>query len=285
MGMPQSTQASTTPTKKTSRFSRPRSSNTARPSVKARISVTTTAKALVDVFQSKSRNSRSTANMPISTTPTGSAAARQALEMSSAGVVMKRSSDAYSQAGHATIARKASAAYSAIASASRRRCGGSLDTIAVMRMCSPRRRATTAPSIASQMKSMEASSSDQISGWCSTKRATTPASSTATSASTSAAARPSTSTPSTCSVREVKDAGFASLAASPWPCELTGGALPLAPPVGGSGGRAAGRGALMPACPCCVPGVPRLHRRTSTSTRRRSRPCAAGRGRRRGRAG
>ena len=33
-----------------------------------------------------------------------------------------------------------------------------------MRMCSPRRNATTAPSIASQRNRMEASSSDQISG-------------------------------------------------------------------------------------------------------------------------
>ena len=38
-------------------------------------------------------------------------------------------------------------------------------TSAVMRMCSPRRNATTAPSIASHRNRIEASSSDQISGW------------------------------------------------------------------------------------------------------------------------
>ena len=34
-----------------------------------------------------------------------------------------------------------------------------------MRMCSPRRNATTAPSMASQRNRIEASSSDQTSGW------------------------------------------------------------------------------------------------------------------------
>ncbi len=48
--------------------------------------------------------------------PTGNAAARQAFEISSAGVVMKRSSAAYSSAGHATIARNASEAHTLIAS-------------------------------------------------------------------------------------------------------------------------------------------------------------------------
>ena len=38
-------------------------------------------------------------------------------------------------------------------------------TSAVIRMCSPRRSASTVPSMASHRNSSEASSSDQISGW------------------------------------------------------------------------------------------------------------------------
>ena len=60
------------------------------------------------------------------------------------------------------------AATSATASSIARRSGGANLTSVVIRMCSPRRSAITAPSIASQMNSICASSSDQISGLCST---------------------------------------------------------------------------------------------------------------------
>ncbi|MNV97711.1 hypothetical protein D3C71_1928690 [compost metagenome] len=67
-----------------------------------------------------------------------------------------------------TMIRNASEAVMASASSRPRVCGLTLLTSAVMRMCSPRRRATTAPSIDSQRKKIEASSSDQTSGACST---------------------------------------------------------------------------------------------------------------------
>ena len=51
---------------------------------------------------------------------------------------------------------------SARASSTARTSGRALATSVVIRMCSPRRSATTEPSIASQMNSICASSSDQI---------------------------------------------------------------------------------------------------------------------------
>ncbi len=64
-------------------------------------------------------------------------------------------------------------------------------------MCCPRCSAITEPSIASHRNRMEASSSDQTSGACSTKRATTPANRITISASTIAAASPATAWHST----------------------------------------------------------------------------------------
>ena len=52
----------------------------------------------------------------------------------------------------ATVSRKA------------RRAGAALATSAVMRMCSPRRNATTAPKLASQRNNSDAASSLQTSG-------------------------------------------------------------------------------------------------------------------------
>ena len=97
--------------------------------------------------------------------PTGSAAARQAFVISSAGVVMKVSSAANSKAGSMTSSRKARAAAIATTSRKARTEGETLPTRAVMRMCSPRWKATTAPSMASQRNSIEASSSDHTIGW------------------------------------------------------------------------------------------------------------------------
>ena len=60
--------------------------------------------------------------------------------------------------------RKASAAATATTSRKARTGGDSMPTTAVMRMCSARRNATTAPSIASHRNRIEASSSDQMIG-------------------------------------------------------------------------------------------------------------------------
>ena len=62
------------------------------------------------------------------------------------------------------MSRKASAAQVPTRSRNARVDGLALATAAVMRMCSPRRNATPAPSIASHRNRIEASSSDQISG-------------------------------------------------------------------------------------------------------------------------
>lgn len=67
-------------------------------------------------------------------------------------------------AGQATSARKATEAVMAKVSNSARVSGRSRATKAVMRMCSPRRSATTAPSIDSHRNRIEASSSDHTSG-------------------------------------------------------------------------------------------------------------------------
>ncbi len=233
-----------------------------RPTANAATSVSTISTAFASVGLSDSSSSRKIEKTSIRPIPTGKAAARHAFDISSAGVVMKRSSAAYSHAGQATIARNASDAQTQIASNSRRRSGACLDTSAAIRMCSPRRSAITAPSIASQMKSMDASSSDQTSGRWNTNRATTPASSTTMSASTRAPAHRSTTRPSPRSRRASGEAAR-DRAASSWrtssPTPSTSGP------------------AFMPACRPSARGWPRHRRRTCPSIRRRSRPCAADR--------
>ena len=101
---------------------------------------------------------------PLARSPQVIAAARQALLISSAGVTMKFSSSAYSIACGMIMRRKAMEAVIAAASSSARICGETRETRPVMRICSPRRSATTAPSMESQRKRREASSSDQTSG-------------------------------------------------------------------------------------------------------------------------
>ncbi len=110
--------------------------------------------------------SRRHATSSISPVPIGNAAARHEFAISSAGVVMKASSCANSTAGPITSKRNASGAAIATTSRNARTPGDAMPTSAVMRMCSPRRNATTAPSIASHRNRMDASSSDQTSGVC-----------------------------------------------------------------------------------------------------------------------
>ena len=148
-----------------------------------------------------SRKSRRPQKAAIRATPTGSAKARHALEMPSAGVVIAASSTAYSHAGHAIMARNARQAAMAPASNTPLVAGESFPTTAVIRMCSPRRNATTAPSMASQRNRIAASSSDHSSGACRTKRAMTPASSTPISTMTSNPAVTSTIAPRVASAR------------------------------------------------------------------------------------
>ena len=100
--------------------------------------------------------------------PTGIAAARHEFAISSAGVVMKASSCANSHGGPITSTRNASGAAIATHVEERAHAGDAMPTNAVMRMCSPRRSAITAPSIASHRNRIDASSSDQTSGVCRT---------------------------------------------------------------------------------------------------------------------
>lgn len=93
------------------------------------------------------------------------AATLHELLISSAGVSITASSTAYSQAYGKITTRKASAAVVASKSKNARLAGAILLTRAVMRMCSPRLKAMAEPTIASHRNSIEASSSDQISGW------------------------------------------------------------------------------------------------------------------------
>ena len=96
--------------------------------------------------------------------PTGNAAARHELDNSSPGIIMNCSSAAYSYAGTRMQPRKTMAASIAIVSSKVRMPGDALLTKVDIRMCSPRRNAMTAPSMASQMNIIWASSSDQING-------------------------------------------------------------------------------------------------------------------------
>ena len=90
--------------------------------------------------------------MPINAHPRGIATACHILLISSAGMVIMASSCAYSQLGQRNSPRKASDATIPIVSISAWCSFDSLETTAVMRMCAPRRNATTAPSMDSQRR-------------------------------------------------------------------------------------------------------------------------------------
>ena len=111
------------------------------------------------------RASRSTAKISIRAQPTGSAAARQMFGISIAGVTIAASSMRVFDrriAGSAPGTRPRPP--TANASKKARHVGEARATSVDMRMCSLRRKATTAPSIASQRNRIEASSSDQTNG-------------------------------------------------------------------------------------------------------------------------
>ena len=107
---------------------------------------------------------RNPAKTSINAQPTGSADARQMLGTSSAGVTTAASSAAYSIAGQRISSRKPTASATAKASKKVRSFGPASVTSIDIRMCSLRRNATTAPSMASHRNRMEASSSDQVNG-------------------------------------------------------------------------------------------------------------------------
>jgi hypothetical protein len=115
---------------------------------------------------SRTRNSssRSAETSIISAKPAGTAAARTESGQPSAGVSIKDWSCMYSNAGPISMARSRSGVRVASASAQSRPRGGKRMAMVVSRMCSPFHNASTAPSMASQRKTMEASSSLQVSG-------------------------------------------------------------------------------------------------------------------------
>ena len=204
---------------------------------------------------------RSSEVTSISATPTGRAAARTMFDHPKAGVSMNHSSSAYSMACGRSSSRKSAPAPIASVCIAAWVEGERFEISAVSRMCCPRCNAITAPSMASQRNRMEASSSDQMMGWWKTKRATTPARRMPISASTISAAGTATRWHSRRSARGNRPAAI----------PVSGGA---AAPTGGASAME-----LMPAPPPHPPGSSRRRRRTCPSTRHRSRPCAARRGR------
>src|ERR1044071_918440 len=134
IGTPENTQKPVTPTKKIMRLILPSERSQGCANQNSAISNTTAATAPSSVLTSPVRASRSRANSAIRPMPAGNAAARQMLEICSAGVVIKLSSKAYSQAGQATSSRKASAAQVATTSNQARVAGLALATTAVIRM-------------------------------------------------------------------------------------------------------------------------------------------------------
>ena len=150
MGIPANTQLATTPTKKMTRLRRPKSSNKGLASQKVAALNVMPAKPSSACLALLKRTSRKAAKIAISTMPVGKTAARQALEISSAGVALKASFEAYSQAGQATNARKARQELVANSSSKAARELLALLIQAVMRMCSPRRKTNTEPCMARQ---------------------------------------------------------------------------------------------------------------------------------------
>jgi hypothetical protein len=107
---------------------------------------------------------RATAASSMSMAPTGSAAARTPSGMPRAGVVIAICSWEWTIAGVMIMATNSTTINADKVSLKPRQAGGSLFTSADMRMCSPRSSASTAPNIASQMNSEEASSSVHTKG-------------------------------------------------------------------------------------------------------------------------
>ena len=164
MGTPANTATATPPTKKISRLMLPSPCRTGWSRTMTATRAATRAKAPSTSRHLATSASRSTAETIIRPMPTGSAAARHEFGISRAGVVMKLSSDANSNAGSTTMSRNARAATTATTSRNARTGGDTMPRSAVMRMCSPRWKASTDPSMASHRNRIEASSSDQTRG-------------------------------------------------------------------------------------------------------------------------
>src|SRR4051812_42467152 len=120
MGTPANTQKPVTPTKKMMRLILPSDRSQGPAAQNSAISSATATIAPSRILISPVRASRSRASSAIRQTPAGNAAARQILEICNAGVVIKLSSYAYSQAGQAISSRKASAAQVATTSSQAR---------------------------------------------------------------------------------------------------------------------------------------------------------------------
>jgi hypothetical protein len=154
----------TTPTKKISRLALPRSGKTGAAHMMTPATTATNTSAMTTSRTRLTCARRIKPTSSIKAAPTGSANARQASLICSAGVRITVSAAAKSYAGHSTSASSAIERTIASVSTSARRCGDRRLTKAVIRICSPRRNASTAPSIDSQRNRMPASSSDQTSG-------------------------------------------------------------------------------------------------------------------------
>ena len=109
-----------------------------------------------------------TTNSAIRTSPAGIAADLQLDDISSVGVITIASSLTCSIAAGSSMTMNASVTASVNGSANARSAAGSRLTTVFMRKCSLRRIASAAPSMPSQRKMVEASSSDQTSGRCTT---------------------------------------------------------------------------------------------------------------------
>ncbi len=108
---------------------------------------------------------RASAAISISAAPTGNAAQRQPSGNCNAGVLTGICRFMCSMAGVMISATKVQTVSALTASSQPRHFSGKRVTIAVSRICAPRCKASTAPSMASQLNRIDASSSDQISGW------------------------------------------------------------------------------------------------------------------------
>ena len=164
IGTPITTHSATSATKKMIRLTLPSVANTGRASHMPAITRPSTATAETTCRAFDRSASRTSAISIINTAPTPIAATRTESCSSSAGVVISHWFSMYSHDGERTSSTNTITISALTVSTHARHCGRSALTKVVSRMCSPRRSAITAPSMASHRNSTDASSSDQVSG-------------------------------------------------------------------------------------------------------------------------
>ena len=124
--------------------------------------------ALPESRQSPNDDRRRQRNQSIRPRPIGSAGPARGLKYRAPGSRPRPRRPRIRRPDAAPATRKASGAAIASTSKNARTCGRTIPTKAVMRMCSPRWKAVTAPSIASHRKRIPASSSVQMIGFWNT---------------------------------------------------------------------------------------------------------------------